>query len=173
MPSNIVPSSKINLDYISNLETVIITEKKHGNEIKLNLPPDFGKRLLTYFKLDICHYPQSFAGFDCYAFVSMLANVKYCKANPRFEYEERMPTEGDFVALSQDNTTIESIKHWALYLGKGYYLSKFGMSGLGTQSLISVMDLEGMHKLYESKHVLIARPKHGAEPWNGFKNIVV
>lgn len=167
------PVSHIKLDYIGNLEEVIIIENRNGNEVKLALPHSFGRRLLNYFKLDVCHNPMLFKGFDCYAFVSMIADVKYFKQNPAFDYIEGEPTNGDFVVLAQNASIPQSITHWALYLGNGYYLSKFGMSGMGTQSLVSVMNLKGMQILYESEYVYIARPKKSAEPWNGYPNASV
>jgi len=62
----------------------------------------------------------------------------------------------------------QSIKHWALYLGDDIYLSKFGRSGEGTQSLVEITNLDGMMALYDCQHVFIACPDSEAEPWDGY-----
>ena len=161
-------NNKINLEFINNLNKVIITEAVNGVENIINIPTHYNKRLLNYFKLDICHNSAAFIGFDCYAFISLIANVKYFPKNPEFNYEEKEPTKGDFIVLADSDSLPDSIKHWALYLGSDRYLSKLGRSGEGAQSLLEVMDLNGMKTLYKSKFVFVANPKVDARQWEEY-----
>lgn len=166
-------SEKIMLDGIDNLREVIVTVKIKDEEAILHLPHNYGVRILNYLKLDICHKLNDYKGFDCYAFICLLADVKYSPQNPEFDYEEfdynkTNPNDGDFIVLTSDDSIPNSIKHWALYLKDGLYLSKFGKSGEGFSCLLDVMDLKGMMTLYECKHTYIARPKDKANAWNGF-----
>lgn len=78
-------SKKFVLSGIDSLKKVLITCKINGKEKILPLPSSYTVRLLEYLKLDVCHKPDIFKGFDCYAFVSLLANVKYFKQNPEFD----------------------------------------------------------------------------------------
>lgn len=78
------------------------------------------------------------------------------------------PIVGEIVVLANKNSLPDSIKHWAIYLGDNQYLSKFGRSGEGASSLITIMDLEGMIYLYESTLIYIAKPKSEAKPWEGY-----
>jgi len=161
-------NSKLKLDFIDNLNEVVITELANGVENLITRPSIFLSRLLDYFKLDICHNLITYKGFDCYAFISLIANVKYFPKNPEFTYEEKEHSAGDIVVFAENNSLPDSIKHWAIYLGKGYYLSKFGRSGEGASSLLSVTDLEGMKFLYKSNSVFVANPKANARQWDGY-----
>lgn len=161
-------NNKFNLEFIDNLNEVIITEVVNGVENIINIPTQYNKRLLNYFKLDICHNLAPFIGFDCYAFISLIANVKYFPKNPEFNYEEKEPVKGDFIVLADNDSLPDSIKHWALYLGNDRYLSKFGRSGEGAHSLLEVMNLNGMKTLYKSKFVFVANPKIDARQWEEY-----
>lgn len=161
-------NNKFNLELIDNLNEVIVTEVVNGVENIIKIPTNYNKRLLNYFKLDICHNLASFIGFDCYAFISLIANVKYFPKNPEFYYKEKEPAKGDLIVLADSHLLPDSIKHWALYLGKDHYLSKFGKSGEGTQSLLEVMDLNGMKTLFKSNFVFVANPKVDARQWEEY-----
>lgn len=161
--------AKIKLENINSLRSVVVTELRNNLESKLDIPIEYQNRLLDYLNLDIFHNQEKFKGFDCYAFVSFIANVIYYPKSPEFDYEDREPKAGEFIVLSDTPGLPESIKHWALYLGNGHYLSKFGLSGYGTQSTLEVMDLQGMKYLYQSNYLFVATPKTGASKWDGFE----
>lgn len=161
-------NNRITFDSTSNLNKVIITEFKNGVEQLISIPANFNTRLFDYFKFDICHNLYAYKGFDCYAFICLITNVKYFPQNPYFTYEDKEPDIGDAVVLTQNNALPESIMHWALYLGNDYYLSKFGESGKGASSLLTVMDLKGMCFLYKCNKVFVAKPKPNAKHWDGY-----
>lgn len=160
--------NKLKLEFIDNLNEVIITQLVNNNESIINIPSDYNKRLFKYFKLDICHNTNNFKGFDCYAFISLIANVKYFPKSPEFTYEKKEPSVGDFIVLTVNDSLPDSIKHWALYLGNNRYLSKFGRSGEGAQSLLEIMDLKSMKTLYQCEFMFIAKPKIDAREWDGY-----
>lgn len=165
--------AKLKLENINSLRSVVVTELRNNLESKLDIPIEYQNRLLDYLNLDIFHNQEKFKGFDCYAFVSFIANVKYYLKSPEFDYEDREPKAGEFTVLSNSPGLPESIKHWALYLEIGHYLSKFGLTGPGAQSLLEVMDLQGMKYLYQSNYLFVATPKPNAPKWDGFKFNVV
>ncbi|MGI8788889.1 MAG: hypothetical protein ACR2HG_14195 [Pyrinomonadaceae bacterium] len=159
---------KIELSNADKLKKVIITKKINGNEEKINLPDKYSERILDYFNADVSHNPEKFRGFDCYAFVSLIANVKYFPLSPDFEYKKGNANVGDIVVLANKNNLPNAIMHWALVLGDNLFLSKFGRSGEGTQSLVEVMDLQGMMKLYNCELIYTAIPKFQASSWEGY-----
>jgi len=160
---------KINISNANKFKSVILTKKVNGQEEIIDLPDEYSERILNYFYLDVPHNEQKFKGYDCYAFVSSISNVKYYPLKPDFEYQDRQPNLGDIVVLASGNNLPESIKHWAIYLGDNQYLSKFGRSGEKASSLITVMDLEGMKELYDCSLIYVAFPKPKAKPWEEYK----
>jgi len=160
-------NEKIHIPNSANFQKLIVTKKIMQKEIKLELSDNYCIRLLKYFQLDICH-KNNYKDFDCYAFMSFIADVKYFPKNPEFEYFKRTPKVGDVVALTNGNKIPESILHWALCLGDNLYLSKFGRSGRGAQAFIESMDLQSMMQLYNCNSVLVAVPKVNARPWDGY-----
>lgn len=165
-------NKKMELEFIDDVHEVIITKLINGAESIIKIPFVYNKRLLSYFNLDICHNLSLYKGFCCYAFISLIADVKYFPENPEFEYEKKEPVIGDVIVLAENDSLPNSIKHWALFLGDGYYLSKFGKSGYGTQSLLNIMSIDGMKTLYRSNCVFVAKPKTGAKKWDGYKQLI-
>lgn len=159
---------KIEISKTDNFKRIIVTKKTNGIEEIIELPNEYSKRLFDYFMLDVSHNEYLYKGFDCYAFASSIVNVKYHPLSPDFDYKVSPPSIGDIVVLSNGNNLPESIKHWAIFLGNNQYLSKFGRTGEGTSSLLTVMDLEGMKFLYESNLTFIATPKANAKVWEGY-----
>ena len=106
--------------------------------------------------------------FDCYAFVSLLSDVNFNPKNPEFDYIYNDPSVGDIVVLAESDNLPESINHWALYLGDDRYISKTGRSGQGTQSLVEIINLQGMLDLYRSNKLFIAKPQNNAKQWSGY-----
>jgi len=104
---------KMELTGIENLSRVIVTKKINGKEELLNLPLAYAPRLFEYFMLDITHNLGEFRSFDCYAFTSLIANVKYFPRSPAFEYLQNNPKPGDIVVLASAALIPDSIKHWA------------------------------------------------------------
>lgn len=162
---------KIKLTNIDRLSKVVITKKSHDIEEVINLSEYISRKLFDYFKYDVENNLAIFKGFDCYALQSLLGNVKYYPLNPAWDYKETIPELGDFVVLTNSIKLPDSIKHWALYLGDDIYLSKFGRSGEGTQSQVTIMNLEGMKLLYDCKYIYTAYPQMDAEPWKGYNSI--
>jgi hypothetical protein len=159
---------KIEISNVDNLKKIIMTKKTNGIEDIIELPNEYSKRLFDYFMLDVSHNESIYNGFDCYAFASSIGNVKYYPLSPGFDYKDAPPSIGDIVVLTNGSNLPESIMHWAIYLGDNQYLSKFGKTGEGTSSLITVMDLEGMKFLYESNLTFTAIPKTNAKAWEGY-----
>ena len=161
-------NTKIALGYIDNLKDVIVTKVEDGRETEIPLSDAHKRKLLEYLKFDISHYPDSFYSFDCYAFVSLLSDVKFFPTSPEFNYEPKEPAIGDIVVLAKTEDLPHSIQHWAVYLGNDCYLSKFGKSDGTASSLLEVMNLDGMKYLYEAPYCFVATPQAGANKWDGF-----
>ena len=160
---------RVILDGISSLNEVTVSELRNDSEIELEIPLNYQIRLYDYFNFDVSHNEAKYKGFDCYAFVSFIGDIKYFPQKPSFEYIKREPVLGEFIVLANSSSLPESIRHWALYLGKGYYLSKFGISGFGTESLLNVMDLDGMKYLYQAEDLYVAAPFTNSKSWEGFE----
>ena len=159
---------KLILSNIDKLNRVIITKKSNGVEEKINISDYISHKLFDYFNFDVENNLDKYKGFDCYALQSLLGNVKFFPLNPSWDYKEANPNIGDVVILSTDKTLPNSIKHWTLYLGNDVYLSKFGKSGEGAQSQVTIMNLEGMKLLYDCKFSYSAYPKKDRELWDGY-----
>jgi hypothetical protein len=159
---------KVKLDNLDKLQTVIVTKKNNSNEEKVDLADSISQKLFDYFNFDVEHNLEKYIGFDCYAFQSLIRNVVFFPPAPSWNYNKTEPNVGDVVVLTTDENLPDSIKHWATYLGEDLYLSKFGKSGEGSQSLVTIMNLEGMMLLYDCKFRYTANAKHKANPWNGF-----
>jgi len=160
----------IPLNGVANLKHVIVTVLTNGTESECRLPYAYKARLLEYFTLDICHDVERFREFDCYAFASLLADVRYCRPCPPFDFSEvNTPRAGDIVAMSDGGTLPDSIQHWALCLADDLYLSKFGRSGCGADRFVHVTDLGTMMHLYDCTKKVLARPREGAGPWSGYQ----
>jgi hypothetical protein len=159
---------RININNGTSFNRVVITKKSNGIEEEIVLPVEYSEKLLDYFNLDIPHNENDFVGFDCSAFVSSIANVNYNPENPEFSYHNNNPDIGEIVVLSDGGELPNSIKHWAIYLGNNQYLSKFGRTGEGAQSHISVMNLERMMNLYNCTESYVATPIENANPWVGY-----
>lgn len=160
---------KITISNAHRLNKVVVTKKVNGKEEIIDLPDKYPQRLMNYFNLDISHNEKEYKGFDCYAFASLVSNVKYYPLKPDFEYQDKLPSQGDIVVLSNGKNLPESIMHWAIFLGDNQYLSKFGRTGEGASSLLTIMDLEGMKKLYDCNLSFVAIPKQEAKSWEGYK----
>jgi hypothetical protein len=157
---------KLKLANIDKLRKVILTQKVDGVETEVSLSDNVSKRLFQYFSLDIENNLDKYHGFDCYALQSLLSDVKMYPPSPPFAYKATSPNVGDIVVLSEDKNIPNSIKHWALSLGKDMYLSKFGRSGEGADSQVTIMNLEGMMLLYDCKCCYVATPITEAEKWD-------
>jgi hypothetical protein len=160
---------RIKLESLDQLSKVIITKKVDGIESEIYLPEFFSKKLFDYFALDINNNLVAYKGFDCYALQSLLSDVKMYPPNPTWDYKDISPSLGDIIVLSTDKNIPDSIKHWALSLGEDLYLSKFGRSGEGADSQVTIMNLEGMTLLYECKCCYVVTPIENAEIWDGYK----
>lgn len=160
---------RIRLESLDQLSKIIITKKVDGDETEVCLPEFISKRLFDYFNLDIKNNLFEYKGFDCYAFQSLLSDTKMYPPSPPWIYKDISPGLGDIIVLSTDKNIPDSIKHWALSLGEDLYLSKFGRSGEGADSQVTIMNLEGMKLLYECQCCYIASPTEDAEIWDGYK----
>jgi len=159
--------NKIPLEGIDSLEEVIITIKYGSYEREVNISSLIKTKLLEYFKLELSIDGAGFEGFDCHAFVCFLYNLKCVPEKPNFKFIKEIPNIGKIVALTINSSIPESIKYWALKIDDDLYLSKFGQHGMGTQSHISFMNLEGMCKLYKCNSILHAVPIENGNKWDG------
>jgi len=155
------------LSFLYNIKRFLLTISTASTEILCSIPKSFESRLCEYFMLDISHNKSQYKGFDCYAFVSFLANVIKFPTSPPFDYSQNTPKAGDIVAISDGSNLPDSIKHWALYLGNDMYLSKFGKTGMDSQSLVEVMNLQEMKNLYSCTQSYIASKHINSLPWSG------
>lgn len=154
------------LDHIDGLSSISITVLENDLESPCCLPNGYNARLLEYFRLDVCLNKFQYNNFDCLAFVSFLANAEFCCVSPPFEYELGDPGVGDIVAISDGTKLPNSIQHFALSLGDDKYISKFGRTEKGTQSLVEIMNLDGMKSLFDCSHVFVATLKTKTNPWS-------
>ena len=161
-------NNKIALGYVDNLKEVVATKVQNGHETEIPLNADHKRKLLDYLKFDISHYPGCFHGFDCYAFVSLLSDVKFFPTSPEFNYESKEANIGDIIVLAKTQDLPHSIQHWAVYLGDDCYFSKFGKSDGTASSLLEIMNIDGMKYLYEAPYCFVATPQVGANKWDGF-----
>lgn len=161
--------NKLQLNSLDNLSRFMLTIMTGNAEVVCKIAPSYESRIFEYFMLDITHNESRFAGFDCYAFISFLANVAYCPASPPFEYSSVNPNSGDIVAISDGTTLPNAIKHWGLYIGDDKYLSKFGKTGMGAQSLVEVVSLSEMKRLYSCSHSFVANIHQKVSPWTGLQ----
>lgn len=159
---------KLQLNSIDKLNKVILTKKINTIEVKIDILDYVSFKLFDYFNFDVENNLDKFRGFDCYALQSLFGNVKFYPPNPSWDYKKTNPKLGNFVVLTTSEKLPDSIKHWAICLGEDFYLSKFGRSGEGAQSQVTIMNLEGMKLLYDCKLSYTAFPKDKAEPWSGF-----
>ncbi len=158
---------KHNLQYIDNVSRFQLTIMENGKEFLSNIPNSYETRLFDYFMLDISHNSSKYIGFDCYAFVSFLADATYCPESPPFEFSAVNPSTGDIVAISDSNQMPDAIKHWALCIGDDQYISKFGKTGKGAQSLVELMSMGEMKRLYSCSHNFVATLLDNSAPWDG------
>jgi len=158
---------KIHLNSLGSISRFLLTISSASTESICRIAASYESRIYEYFMLDISHNESCFTGFDCYAFVSFLANAAYCPTSPPFDYSSVGPNAGDIVAISDGAGLPDSIKHWALCIGNDKYLSKFGSTGMGAQSLVEAMDLGGMKRLYSCSHCFVASLQNNASPWTG------
>jgi len=160
---------RIKLESIDKLRKVTITKKVDSIETEICIPELILTKLFEYFSFDINNNLDTYKGFDCYALQSLLYNARLFPPNPPWNYSEKSPSLGNIIAISTDKNVPDSIKHWALSLGEDLYLSKFGRSGEGAESQVTIMNLEGMKLLYDCKYYFIATPNKDADLWDGYK----
>lgn len=123
----------------------------------IQLPQPLEKKLLSYLTFGPASQP-----FDCGSFVHYLYGISYIpgefekslwQANLLRDESELKP--GEVVAVSErDIADRRSIVHFALALGDGLYLSKFGTLG----SLI-VTDLSALQHTFEGEYVFTLKAR--------------
>ena len=161
--------NQLHLDFLGSVSHFLLTISTANVETVCKIPSSYERRLCEYFMLDIPHNEQLYTGFDCYAFVSFLVNAVYCPKSPPFDYSQTVPTVGDIIAISDGTALPNSIKHWALCIGDDKYLSKFGRTGMGAQSIVEVINLNEMKKLYSCTQCFVASAHTNAAQWNGIQ----
>ncbi len=150
---------RVPLDGINGVARVIVSVKKDKSEERVQLSEHVEKAMFDYFAFNV----KRRLDFDCHALICLLANLKLNYLDPPWAFSEDDSQSGEFVMLAANRNLPHSIQHFALCLGKNMYLSKFGKTGQ-----VTLMNLEGMKFLYNCKISFLARPKPGAEPWDGF-----
>ena len=126
----------------------------------VDLPPAIGQRLLSYLTFGPPDQP-----FDCARFVHYLAGIsqQYGKFDPdrwkisRLASEDRLGA-GQMVMLTRQVYSTDQPVHFAMYLARGLYLSKFGYRG----GLI-VTTLREMLNAFEGRGVYSLEPERAGE----------
>ncbi len=157
----------LQLGNLGNITRFLLTISTATTETICRIPTSYESRLCEYFTLDISHNESLYTGFDCYAFVSFLANTVYSPTSPPFDYSQVAPSTGDIVVISDGTNLPNSIKHWALCIGDDMYLSKLGKTGMGSQSLVEVLNLNDMKHLYKCTQYFVASLHNNTSPWSG------
>jgi hypothetical protein len=157
---------KEKLDNIKELNAFTLTIFDTVGERECPLPERLKNRLLRYFIADIAQNRDRYVGFDCYAFMSFLTDTAFQPESPPFTFEERDPRPGEVVVFAAGPDLPNSIKHWALSVGEGLFLSKFGQTVKEAQALIEVTDTEAPLRLYDCDCVLVATRQANAPRWN-------
>ena len=140
-PTDIPKSAQLNL--------TIVNEK--GDTVKVDLPANMDQKIIGYLRAGA---PPT-APFDCNCFAHYMNGVEYVFG--RFDYrqwavrplaQESLLKPGNTLIIGHNSSTLT---HFALYLGHGLYLSKFGASGP-----LIVTDLEAMKIGFGGNEVFVA-----------------
>lgn len=144
---------------LSNTENVEILVRESDDVRKIGLPNNMLKRLAEYLanEKDLSDF-----NFDCSAFAHLLNEVphefegfnSYLWNLEELDSEENLAI-GDTILLSKILTQSASEpKHFAIYIGDGLYISKFGQS-----SRLIASTLEEMKKGFDADLAHKASPK--------------
>lgn len=129
-----------------------VTESE-GHRKRVILPPEMNSRIIAYLKAG----GAPSVPFDCNCFAHFMNGKEY-EFN-RFSYSEWQIEEysseknlvpGSTILIGHDRT---NITHLAIFLGSGFYLSKFGTCGP-----LIVTTLDQMKKGFGGNVVFVARP---------------
>lgn len=121
---------------------------------RIDLPEDMIGRIATFIRED--HAREG--SFDCTSFIHFVNGIRY--EFGRFipekwdmsPFDERAAVPGDSVMTAKDPEH-SVVAHFALYLGEGLYLSKFGVIGK-----LAVTTLENMRKAFPGEYMFHIRP---------------
>lgn len=135
----------------------ICHKNEKGDSECILLPDSMQNQLIRYFtdgKPD--------GDFDCFSFAHFVLNVPYEFAFFRREKWELTLLAGndiedlrygDSVLISHDESgDPDKLSHFAVYIGKNLFISKFGSAGR-----LIVTDIENMKKLFGGSKVLLAK----------------
>jgi len=157
----------MDLRQIGQLAGVGVSVVEDGKESECALRGNHAGALLTYFMMDVAHDPARYRDFDCYAFASLLSDSAFMPAEPPFAFDPGAAQAGDIVVAADGAELPSSIRHWALCLGRGLFISKLGQTGHGAQALLEITDEGGMLSLYGCDRLFVASRTPDAPPWNG------
>lgn len=145
-----------NLSGTKKLE--VLMESDHGIE-KVELPERMLDNIARFLREDSKPRKED---FDCASFAHFVNDLPYeiGAYDPDAWKFERLESEkqlkaGDtvFITRSEDNWKTIDIAHAAIYLNKGLYISKFGVSGK-----LVVTTLEEMKKMFDGQYAVQAIP---------------
>lgn len=134
--------------------------QKNGSEYVLPIAEEIRNKIFSYFNIYTFdatdkHNCKGFCYFIYQKEDSLEAPVKKIWNRKPFNKKTILP--GEIIAFYQKK--YDSYSHWALYLGEGIYLSKYGNTG------IKVDSLERLKKFYEADTIFQMRSKTKKSCW--------
>lgn len=128
---NIYPDKiKSNRGYIND---VVVAYKTDNSVYELSLPPKVKYNLINYLH----QIPKTKGPFNCESFAFFLHDINpTCVKEIYWEFfkseEEIKP--GDIIGIFTDKYLKKQL-HYAIYLGRGFFISKFGITSVRITSL--------------------------------------
>ena len=147
---------------LSNTQKLEILMKKDGKLHTVALPTTTLERIAEYLRKSSS---ESWPDIDCSGFAHFANGIPWKAGvfdlnrwNMTILDEETMLRPGDTVCITQSSPSaahrMGNIVHFAIFLGEGLYLSKFGMHGP-----LIVTTLEEMERGYHGDQAYLAKPK--------------
>lgn len=149
-------ASYYGLSDLSRTEKLEIFIRSEDGTEQVALPEDMLERVAAFIREDHAREEEA----DCSSFVHFVNDIRYEFGQfipEKWEisdFDEQASVPGDAVMISRDPEHAD-VTHFALYLGEGLYLSKFGIGG----KLIATT-MEAMNGMYEGNHAFLIRPRN-------------
>lgn len=141
---------------LSNTKRLRILLRESDEEREVMLPEEMLVRMTQYLQRE--NSLQS--PFDCASFAHYANGIPYVFSHfdPSFwnveAFAESSMKPGDTVAIHNGGDRLEDITHFAIYLGDGLYISKFGTAGR-----LIVSNIDEMKKGFAGEDVVKVSPK--------------
>ncbi len=148
-------ASYYGLSDLSRTEKLEIFIRSEDGTERVALPEDMLERVAAFIREDHAREEEA----DCSSFVHFVNGIRY--EFGRFipekweisDFDEQALVPGDSVMTAADPEHTD-IAHFALYLGRGLYLSRFGENGK-----LTVAMMDEMKKAFSGEYVFHLRPK--------------